>query len=55
MFRTRDVKCLHAHVADELVRDDNEIGKLVLDELKSAGQDTRGCDGEIIYHFNCLS
>lgn len=38
-----DVKCLHAHVADHLLRGDNEIGKLAIDMIESKGVDMKGC------------
>lgn len=46
LCRTRDVKCLHAHVADELIRDDNAVGQLVLADIEAAGHDPKGCSGE---------
>jgi len=40
-----DVKCLHAHTADELLRGENEIGKLVLKGLQEERNiDPKGCD-----------
>jgi hypothetical protein len=50
-----DAKCLHAHVADHLLRGDNLIGELVLKELKSEmGVEAKGCKGDlfkILYLF----
>ena len=46
IFRNRDVKCLHAHVADEFIRNDNYIGKMVLEDIKEAGDDPTGCNGK---------
>jgi hypothetical protein len=43
--KTDDVKCLHAHVADELVRGDNKIGQQTLEILDQRGINARGCDG----------
>ena len=43
--RNRDVKCLHAHTADFLLRGDNDIGRLALQGLESErGVDPNGCD-----------
>lgn len=36
-LNSTDVKCLHAHVADELVRGGNAIGQQVLQDLKADG------------------
>lgn len=44
--KTDDVKCLHAHVADEILRGCNEIGKATLQQLERAGVDPLGCGGE---------
>lgn len=46
-----DVKCLHAHVADELLSGENAIGAWILKELESA----RGCDaaGTAVCHEQC--
>ena len=43
------VKCLHAHLADHLIRGDNKIGELVEKELESKGVSTQGCGGEYFY------
>ena len=43
------MKCLHAHVADELIRDENMVGKHVLAEIVAAGKDPRGCDGKKLH------
>jgi Protein of unknown function (DUF501) len=40
------VKCLHAHVADQLLRGTNEIGALTMKRLEADGIDTKGCDGK---------
>jgi hypothetical protein len=48
LIRTDDVKCLHAHTADELLRGRNRIGKAVLDKLQSRGVDPSGCQGDFI-------
>lgn len=45
LFRTDDVKCLHAHTADELLRGRNSIGKEVLKELTERGVNCSGCLG----------
>jgi hypothetical protein len=50
---TSDVKCLHAHVADELIRDDNSVGKLVLDDIVAAGHQPSGCDSKLKF-VHCL-
>ena len=47
MNKYDDVKCLHANVADYLLRGKNKIGKLVLDELEQSSVNTSGCDGKI--------
>lgn len=41
-----DVKCLHAHIADTLIRGENcnKIGSLALMKLEEQGIDVRGCD-----------
>jgi hypothetical protein len=39
-----DVKCLHAHVADHLLRGNNKIGEMTLNTLKNNGVDINGCD-----------
>lgn len=40
-----DVKCMHAHVADELLRGGNLIGQSALKELRDVyGIDSTGCD-----------
>jgi hypothetical protein len=49
LCRTSDVKCLHAHVADELIRDDNSVGQQVLAEIVAAGDDPSGCDGMYVH------
>lgn len=42
--KTDDAKCLHAHTADYLLRDgDNLIGKYVIEVLASKGIDSTGC------------
>ena len=41
-----DVKCLHAHVADELLRGSNTIGKQTLEALLNSGVDPSGCEGK---------
>lgn len=38
-----DVKCLHAHTADYLLRGDNLIGMLVLEKLRDREVEVRGC------------
>ena len=42
-----DIKCIHAHVADTLLRgpECNAIGALALDLLERKGVDPRGCSG----------
>jgi hypothetical protein len=40
------VKCLHAHVADQLLRGTNEIGAMTMKRLEAGGVDTKGCDGK---------
>lgn len=40
-----DVKCLHAHVADEILRGKNSIGKSTLTQLESLGINIKGCNG----------
>jgi len=42
--RVRDVKCLHAHTADELLRGKNDIGRMALEGLRERGVDPTGCD-----------
>lgn len=47
----RDVdqaKCLHAHLADHLIRGDNKIGELVEKELMHNGVSTKGCNGKLV-------
>lgn len=41
-----DVKCLHAHIADTLIRGEscNKIGSMALKKLEENGVDVRGCD-----------
>lgn len=39
-----DVKCLHAHTADYLLRGNNKIGEMTLNSLKDNGVDINGCD-----------
>ena len=41
-----DVKCLHAHIADTILRGDscNKIGSMALKKLEENGVDIRGCD-----------
>lgn len=39
-----DVKCLHAHVGDELSRGGNAIGRQVLEDLVTAGVEIEGTD-----------
>lgn len=39
------VKCLHAHTADYLLRGQNEFGRRTLAALERRGIDPRGCDG----------
>lgn len=39
------LRCLHAHVADYLVRGTNQIGKQVLADLEARGVRTTGCAG----------
>lgn len=39
------LRCLHAHVADYLVRGTNRIGKQVLTDLEARGVSTTGCTG----------
>lgn len=48
------VKCLHAHLADHLVRGDNKIGELVEAELKRKGVSTSGCQGKFRISFTPL-
>jgi hypothetical protein len=40
------VKCLHAHTADQLLRNKNRIGQAVLKKLEDKGVDPSGCAGE---------
>ena len=46
-----DVKCLHAHVADALLRgrgaDGNVIGDIALKKLEAKGVDVTGCAGNV--------
>jgi len=42
--RVNDVKCLHAHTADQLLRGNNVIGELALKKLHERGVDPAGCD-----------
>jgi hypothetical protein len=44
------VKCLHAQIADHLVRGTNDIGKMALEKLEERGVDVKGCAGE---YTNC--
>lgn len=46
-----DVKCLHAHISDYLLRGSNEIGKQALMQLDQAGVDTAGCNGIYCIHL----
>ncbi len=39
-----DVKCLHAHTADYLLRGNNKIGEMTLNLLKDNDVDINGCD-----------
>ena len=43
------VKCLHAHIADNLVRGTNEIGQLALTKLEERGVDVKGCAGKFYF------
>lgn len=43
--RTDDAKCLHAHVADFIMRGTNRIGEMALEELSKNGVDVNGCKG----------
>mmetsp|Transcript_107142 Transcript_107142/g.206077 ORF Transcript_107142/g.206077 Transcript_107142/m.206077 type:complete len:216 (-) Transcript_107142:55-702(-) len=40
-----DIKCVHAHVADQLLRGGNLIGEKCLELLEKKGVNVRGCDG----------
>lgn len=40
-----DVKCLHAHVADHLMRGDNKVGQWTLEQLGDQGIERSGCSG----------
>ena len=42
---TKDVKCLHAHVADEILRGENIIGRETLTILSEEGVPVSGCTG----------
>jgi hypothetical protein len=42
-FGKLQVKCLHAHIADHLVRGDNLIGEVALEKLTERGVDVKGC------------
>jgi hypothetical protein len=53
LAKVDDVKCLHAHVGDHIVRSENSIGKWALDELQKKGVDPGGCDG--MFSINALS
>ena len=48
-----DVKCLHAHVADHLLRGNNKIGAWTLNVIQQQSLDTRGCDGKLIDDHSC--
>ena len=39
-----DIKCIHAHTADFLMRGENEIGKIAMGELAKRGIDSSGCE-----------
>ena len=39
-----DAKCLHAHIADTLLRDENKIGQWALNKLAEKGMNVQGCD-----------
>ncbi len=39
-----DVKCLHAHLGDYLLRGENEIGELIVKMLNEKNVDINGCD-----------
>lgn len=41
-LNTTDVKCLHAHVADELTRGNNAFGRRVLQDLEKLGVEIHG-------------
>lgn len=44
-YRIDDVKCLHAHTADYLIRQNkNSIGKKVIEKLIERGVDPSGCN-----------
>jgi hypothetical protein len=49
--RTDDVKCLHAQIADTLIRGPNcnKIGDLALKKLNENGCDTNGCEKKKCY------
>jgi len=47
---TDHVKCLHAHLADHIVRGDNKIGEMVEKELMNKGVSTKGCKGKFILY-----
>jgi hypothetical protein len=42
--KVNDAKCLHAHVADELLRGESKIGKWAIEKLEGQGVDIGGCD-----------
>lgn len=51
MNKFDDVKCLHAHVADYLLRGKNKIGELVMAQLEQSNINTSGCDGIILKQY----
>lgn len=42
--KINDVKCLHAHTADYLLRGNNKFGEMTLKYLKDRGVDVNGCE-----------
>ena len=52
-----DVKCLHAHVADTLLRgkQSNPIGAIILRDLENSGINLKGCEGNIHKRIICTT
>ena len=48
LMSTDDVKCLHAHVADHIMRGCNKIGEIALATLENKGVEINGCAGAFI-------
>eukprot|EP00596_Hydrurales_sp_CCMP1899_P000823 CAMPEP_0119034520 /NCGR_PEP_ID=MMETSP1177-20130426/1503_1 /TAXON_ID=2985 /ORGANISM="Ochromonas sp, Strain CCMP1899" /LENGTH=309 /DNA_ID=CAMNT_0006991999 /DNA_START=160 /DNA_END=1089 /DNA_ORIENTATION=+ len=42
-FGKLQVKCLHAHIGDHMIRGDNLIGEVALEKLTERGVDVKGC------------